>query len=87
MTEFVYGYRFDQISPLQQVVFILKRLGGGESSSDELAFGLGLEENRIRMLLVSLRDMHWIKEKQELWTITEKGDMWLRNIENAIETG
>lgn len=87
MVEYVYSQRFDRISPLQQVVLILKSLNIEEGTSNKLALELGLEEQKIRMCLVSLEDMHWIKEKNhQLWSITEKGDVWLRNIEDAIET-
>jgi hypothetical protein len=54
------------------------------NSSDQLAFELGVEEERIMIFLKSLNDLHWIKEKdRQLWIITEKGGVWLRNIENA----
>ncbi|MGH9876048.1 MAG: hypothetical protein ACREBU_07615 [Nitrososphaera sp.] len=52
-----------------------------ESSVDQFAIELDIEEKVISKLLMFLRDMEWIKEENHhLWSITEKGDLWLRSV-------
>lgn len=64
----------------------MRRLSKDESSLDQFGIELDIEEGIISKLLMFLRDMEWIKEENHyLWSITDKGDVWLHYVEDLIE--
>jgi predicted transcriptional regulator len=78
--------RFEQYTSLQQVIELLRRLEKKSSNVEKLAKELDTEENSVGHFIRFLRDMQWIKEDdRDLWSITQKGDIWLHNIQNTME--
>ncbi|HXG06672.1 MAG TPA: hypothetical protein VNI77_05020 [Nitrososphaera sp.] len=78
--------RFECYTPLQQAIELLKRLEKRSCSIEKLAAELGIEENFISHFVRLLQGMQWIKsDNRELWSITEKGDVWLHDIQNTLE--
>jgi hypothetical protein len=86
LAENIRSYQFERMSFLQQALYILRRLSKDESSVDQFGIELDIEEGVISKLLTFLRDMEWIKEENHhLWSITEKGGVWLHHVEDVIE--
>ena len=66
-----------------------ERLGQDNSSAspEQMARELYVEENVIMSFIEFLKEMQWIKEKdRNLYSITEKGDLWLNNMKEALES-
>jgi hypothetical protein len=72
------------LSNLQKAIFILKHLSRAGGS---LALSPEFDNNEwsINKWLSFLQDMGWAeKDERQMWIITEKGDVWLRNVEDAL---
>ncbi|AFU57563.1 hypothetical protein Ngar_c06200 [Candidatus Nitrososphaera gargensis Ga9.2] len=77
---------FERYTPLQQAIELLQRLEKRSSNAEKLARELGTEENFISHFIRFLHDMQWIRsDNRELWCITEKGGVWLHNIQDMLE--
>lgn len=65
---------------------MLQRLERRSCSIEKLAADLEIEENFISHFVRILQGMQWIKsDNRELWSITEKGDVWLHDIQDTLE--
>jgi predicted transcriptional regulator len=77
---------FERRTSLQQVIELLRRLEKKSSNVEKLAKELNTKENSVGHFIRFLQDMQWVKEdNRQLWSITEKGDIWLHNIQNIME--
>lgn len=80
--------RFECYTPMQQAIELLQRLEKRSCSIEKLAADLEIEENFIGHFVRLLQGMQWIKsDNRELWSITEKGDVWLHDIRDTLEEG
>ncbi|GEM_PF-5834410 len=78
--------KFEYYTPLQQAIELLQRLEKRSCSIEKLAADLEIEENFIGHFVRLLQGMQWIKsDNRELWSITEKGDVWLHDIQDTLE--
>ncbi|MEW6603837.1 MAG: hypothetical protein AB1351_04005 [Thermoproteota archaeon] len=78
--------RFECYTPLQQAIELLRRLEKRSCSIEKLAIDLEIEENFIGHFVRVLQGMQWIKsDNRELWSITEKGDVWLHAMQDTLE--
>lgn len=80
------GSRFSishNLSPLQKTIFILDRLNKVNGNLEQIATAFDNDEQLLKKFL---QDKNWIKkDERQLWVITEKGDVWLREIEGVLE--
>jgi predicted transcriptional regulator len=76
------------LSLLQQTIYILKRLTQTSSLEQIIVAASGNDDEQlIKRFLKFLQDMNWVeKDERQLWVITEKGGIWLKEIEDAMET-
>jgi Mn-dependent DtxR family transcriptional regulator len=74
------------LSNLQQAIYVLKQLSGA-SGRPRLYPEFDNNGRSISKWLSFLQDMGWAeKDEYQMWIITEKGDVWLRNVEDALGT-
>ena len=76
------------LSSLQQTIYILKRLTQTNSLEQIIVAASGNDDEQlVKRFLKFLQDMNWVeKDERQLWVITEKGGIWLKEIEDAMET-
>lgn len=85
MTASINTSKFDRSSDLQQVIHMLETIKEGKSSAYELAAELRTEEQTVKKFLEFMQNLNWIREEnRRLWIITEKGNIWLSEIENVL---
>lgn len=74
------------LSPLQKTIFILDRLNKANGNLEQIATAFDNDEQLLKKFLKFLQDKNWIKkDERHLWVITEKGDVWLKEIEGVLE--
>lgn len=74
------------LSPLQKTILILGRLNQTDGNLKQIATEFDNDEQLARRFLKLMQDMNWVKkDNRQLWVITEKGDVWLREIEDVLE--
>ena len=74
------------LSLLQKTIFILDSLNQTNGNLEQITTAFDNDEQLVKRFLKFLQDKNWVKkDERQLWVITEKGDVWLREIEDVLE--